>query len=323
MSDLKLGLIGLDTSHVEAFAEVFNNPQCPHYIKGFRITHAFAGGSPDFPLSINRVGGFTRLLSENYGVSIVESPESVARSVDAILLTTADGRLHPEQFRVIAPQRKPTFINKPLAVSAVAAAEIARTASQFGVRVFSSSNLRFSDVLIDAISKRDLGEIIGADVAGPLPLEDTQPGFFWYGIHLVEMLFCALGPRCSSLQVSTREGHELVVAEWECGRFGTIRGNRVGCSHFTVVLRRERGDQWVDLSRGAQPCVGLANVMAEFFRGGVAPVPLDETEAVVRFIEIANESRRTGNRMAVPAARSAGSVGPIGSDAMTGKCNES
>lgn len=305
---MKLGLVGLDTSHVEAYADVFNNPGSPHHIEGFRITHAFAGGSEDFPLSINRVGKFTRNLQETHGVSILESPQAVARSVDAVLLTTTDGRRHPEQFHAIAPERKPTFIDKPFAVSTGAADEIVRTAARHGVRLFSSSNLRFSDVLTEAIGRRDLGAIVGVDVAGPLPLEATQPGFFWYGIHLAEMLTHVLGPNCLQVQVTSRADHEVLVGEWAGGRLGTMRGNRVGNSAFTAVIRRETGDQWVDVSGGTPPYVGLTRAMAAFFRGGEVPVPLDETVAIVRFIEGANVSRQTGERRVVAPASTLGNA---------------
>jgi len=40
------------------------------------------------------------------------------------MLESADGRVHPEQFRRIAPYGKPVFIDKPLAVSVRDAEEI-------------------------------------------------------------------------------------------------------------------------------------------------------------------------------------------------------
>ena len=49
----KIGIIGLDTSHVVAFTTVFNkgpkNPADAPKFAGFRVTHAFAQGSKDIP----------------------------------------------------------------------------------------------------------------------------------------------------------------------------------------------------------------------------------------------------------------------------------
>ena len=55
----KIGIIGLDTSHVVAFTTVFNkgpkNPADAAKYAGFRVTHAFAQGSKDIPESTTRV----------------------------------------------------------------------------------------------------------------------------------------------------------------------------------------------------------------------------------------------------------------------------
>ena len=43
--DLRLGMIGLDTSHVTAFTELLNNPASNNHIAGARIVAAFKGGT--------------------------------------------------------------------------------------------------------------------------------------------------------------------------------------------------------------------------------------------------------------------------------------
>ena len=53
MSDLRIGMIGLDTSHVTAFAGLLNDPQNPHHVPGAKVTVAFPGGSPDFEASMD------------------------------------------------------------------------------------------------------------------------------------------------------------------------------------------------------------------------------------------------------------------------------
>ena len=144
---LNIGMIGLDTSHAVAFARLLHDENHPHHVPGGRVICAWPGGSPDFELSISRVGRFARELSEHYGVRIVDSPERVAELSDAVMLESADGRVHPEQFRRIAPYGKPVFIDKPLAVSVRDAEEILRLAERYRVPVMSGSALRFVDGL--------------------------------------------------------------------------------------------------------------------------------------------------------------------------------
>jgi len=66
---IRVGLVGLDTSHAPAFAKSLNAQPAKPGLEGARVVAAFPGGSPDMPVSINRVEGFTKLVSEQGGRS--------------------------------------------------------------------------------------------------------------------------------------------------------------------------------------------------------------------------------------------------------------
>ena len=59
---MKIGIIGLDTSHVLAFTKLLNNPDERYHVPGGKVVVAFPGGSSDFELSISRVESFTKEL---------------------------------------------------------------------------------------------------------------------------------------------------------------------------------------------------------------------------------------------------------------------
>ncbi|MFI5335364.1 MAG: Gfo/Idh/MocA family protein [Opitutales bacterium] len=296
MSLLRLGLVGLDTSHVEGFAHLLNEPQSPDHIPGGRIVAAYPGGSPDFPLSADRVQGYTEKLRDKFGVAMLGSPAEVAATVDAVLHTTVDGRAHLAQFADIAPHRRPVFLDKPFAVTSADARAIAELARRHQTPLFSSSSLRFAGALQAALADAAGGPIFGAEFFGPLHLQPTQPGFYWYGIHTAEMLYAALGTGCVNVRVVATPDHELAIGNWRDGRIGQIRGNRAGSNVFGGVVHREKASQWVDVASGTRPDVGLTRAIMEFFRGGPAPVALDETLELIRFLEAANESRAQGGR---------------------------
>src|SRR3954466_14487579 len=98
MAELKIGLVGLDTSHVTGFAGLLNDPGNASHVPGGKIVAAYPGGSKDFELSWSRVDGFTKTLREKYSVEMKDSPEAVAEAVDLLLITSVDGRVHREQF---------------------------------------------------------------------------------------------------------------------------------------------------------------------------------------------------------------------------------
>src|SRR5678816_149116 len=113
-AEIRLGLIGLDTSHCTAFTELLNNPTNKEHVAGARVVAAFKGGSPDIPSSLQHVEEYTTTLREKYGVHIVDTIEQVCREVDAVLIESVDGRPHLEQARIVIAAHKPLYIDKPV-----------------------------------------------------------------------------------------------------------------------------------------------------------------------------------------------------------------
>jgi predicted dehydrogenase len=100
-ADLRLGIIGCDTSHVTAFTETLNNPDAKQHVAGGKVVAAFKGGSKDIPSSASRVEEYSRVLREKYGVKFYDSIEELCRNVDAVLLESVDGRPHLEQVKPV------------------------------------------------------------------------------------------------------------------------------------------------------------------------------------------------------------------------------
>ncbi len=143
-ADLRIGIIGTDTSHVGAFTAILNDPANKNHIPGARIVAAFKGGSADLESSSSRVDKYAEEIAAKFGVEIVPSIAALLPKVDAILLESVDGRKHLPQFREIMKAGKPIFIDKPLASTYADALEIARLGRENNVRWFSASSLRFS-----------------------------------------------------------------------------------------------------------------------------------------------------------------------------------
>lgn len=298
MQELKIGLVGLDTSHVTTFTSLLNDPRHDFHIPGARVVAAFPGGSPDFERSRSRVEGFTASLRDEWGVQILDSPGAVAQACDAIMLTAVDGRAHLPLFTEIAPHGKPTFIDKPFTTTSSDAREIIDLAAKNRVPVMSSSSLRYAQPLVDALCND--GAVVGADCFGPMNIEPTQPGYFWYGIHSIEMLYAAFGPGCESVSVASNENFDVITARWRDGRLGTVRGNRCGNHSFGITLHRASDSQYLTPYVHPKPAyAGLLENALLMFRGTGTPVDINEALEVVRFIEAANKSRESGETVAI------------------------
>lgn len=296
----RIGVIGLDTSHVEVFAQILNDPNHSHHIPGGRIAAAWPGGSPDFEFSISRVEGYTNTLRDDFGVDILESPEAVAEQSDLVFIETIDGRVHLDLFKRIAPYGKPVFIDKPLSAGLADAQAILALAREFGVPVMSCSSLRYADNLQAALADDEQGAITGCDVFGPMVIMPPLPALYWYGIHTVEMLVTALGTGCRQVRVVKNENNDIVTCEWGDGRMGVVRGARESHSRFGLTLHREQGVQALDISANERPYyASLIEVIMRNLPEGGSSIPDDQMLEVIRIIDAANESRETGQAVEI------------------------
>ena len=140
---IRIGMIGLDTSHVVGFTSMLNDPSHEHHVPGAQMVAAFKGGSQDVEASYTRVDKFTSELRDNWGVEIVDTIPQLCEKVDAIMLESVDGRAHLEQAEPVIEAGLPLFIDKPMAASLADAIKIAQLARKASVPCFSSSSLRF------------------------------------------------------------------------------------------------------------------------------------------------------------------------------------
>jgi len=289
-AEIKIGMIGLDTSHVIAFTELINNPTNKQHVPGGKVVAAFKGGSPDVESSASRVEGYTQQLQQKYGVKIVPTLEELCREVDAVLLESVDGRPHLEQVRPVIAARKPVFIDKPLAGSLKDAITIMKLAREAKVPCFSSSSYRFYDSLVE-VKKKDVGEIKGAISYGPCSLEEHHPDLFWYGVHACEALYTVLGTGCETVtRVSTKDT-DVVTGVWRDGKVGTFRGLRNASTPHQVILF---GTKAVAEQKGSGDYAPLVREIMKFFQTGISPVPAEETLEMFAFMEAADESKRKG-----------------------------
>jgi predicted dehydrogenase len=289
--DFKLGMIGLDTSHVVAFTKVLNTPDDPNHVPGGKVIAAYKGGSGDLPSSYERVDGYTQQLQDEYGVKIVDSIEELCDMVDCVLLMSVDGRPHLEQVKPVFKAGKRVFIDKPMAGSLADVLEIFRLSEESGVPCFSSSSYRYYDSMVE-LKKQNIGELRGAISFGPCHLEEHHPDLFWYGVHPTEALFTIMGTGCESVVRTNTESTDVVTGVWSGGRVGTLRGLRnASTPHKVIVFGTEAV---AEQKEGSSDYAPLVVQIIEFFRTGVPPIQPQETIEMFAFMEAADESKRLG-----------------------------
>ncbi len=288
-ADLRVGLIGLDTSHVIAFTKALNDPANKDHVPGAKVVAVFKGGSPDIAASATRVDGYTADLLKDPNIKLYETIAELARNVDAIMIESVDGRPHLAQFKEVLSAGKPVFIDKPVAGSLRDALEIFRLAKEHKIPVFSSSSLRFN--ALAALKGAKYGDLHGAFAYGPASLEPTHPDLFWYGIHAVETLYTVMGRGCQTVTRTQTANTELVTGTWADGRVGTMRGNRNSKGAYGITVFGSTAVVAPELKTGYG---ALLKEIVAFFKSGVPPVSPAETIELFTFMEAADESKRRG-----------------------------
>lgn len=290
-ADLRLGIVGTDTSHVIAFTKVLNDPKNPEHIAGAKIVAAYTGGSTDIPESFNRVQKYSDDLKTQFGIEIVPDIPTLCSKVDGVLLESNDGRKHLEQARQIIAAGKPMFIDKPLASTLDDAREIDRLAKAAKVKWFSSSSLRYGEVA----TTMKFADASGAVTWGPGPLEaHHQLDLSWYAIHPIEMLFTLLGRGCEEVTRTVGAESDDITCRWKDGKIGSVRALRPYGEYGAVVFRPKGIVQ-----SPAKPKAGYAPLLVEivkFFQTGIIPVPNDETLEIFAFMDAAQRSKEGGGK---------------------------
>jgi predicted dehydrogenase len=285
---MKIGIIGLDSSHAVMFARFFNEQE--KYRLG-RVVAAWPGGSRDVALSAERVRGFTQQVRNDYGVNIVATVQEVSSACDALLLLSMDGRTRAAQFEAIARDGLRVYVNKPLATTSADAQHIARIAARTGVRWFSASMLRFVDGLN--------GRPRHAEASCPLWWDGgANAGWFWYGMHGIELIHTVMGPGVQSVAVRAvgetnsihGAGCETLTLRWADGRHAILHGVLDQNAPYMLALD---GGAAREISL---PAKRFEQATAHFLATGEPPVANAETLEIIRCVEAANESRSTGGR---------------------------
>lgn len=282
--EIKVGIIGLDTSHVIAFTKELNNPQAKEDVARCRVVAAYPQGSPDIKSSTERVPGYIEQIKP-LGVEIVDSIDELVKRVDCVLLETNDGRPHLEQAIPVFRAGKPVFIDKPLAGSLPDCIALFAAARKYNCPMFCSSSLRYGKGTQEARAGK-FGSIARCETTGNVSIEPTHPDLYWYGIHGCEALYTVMGTGCETVtRGKTADGLIEVTGEWSSGVIGIFREGK----GYAGKAQTEQGEKEVGKSDGYRP---LIVEIVKFFRTRQVPIDPTETIELYAFMEAADESKR-------------------------------
>ncbi len=288
MSEKRIALIGLDTSHTVEFTKLIQDEKNGHkIIDGMRATKAFR-----FPSAFQPEEGQDQRQAdlEALGVTMAQSLEDATTDVDAIFLEINDPALHLEYFEKVAGCGLPVFIDKPLAANLEEGRKIIEIARANNTPAWSSSSLRFLPSLIKA--RKEIPNPLVANTFGALGKAAAGSDLIWYGVHAVEMLIAGLGTGVESVQAIKDSRGIILIVDYKDEKRGIVE-----CLHglYRYGGRIQSEDKMEFFASGEESVyVALMAALHDFVHNKNIPVPLTEALEVLAVLEAGEKSLSSG-----------------------------
>jgi hypothetical protein len=280
--DLKLGILGTDSSHAVEFTRILNDPSAVDHVVGAKIVVAYRGGSPTLPFSRDRIVKFTETLQKTWSIPFVPSIGDLCAKSDAILVLSVDTSARMRELGEAVRCRKPLFVDKPLGGTLADAVQIAKYLDEQHIPWFSTSSLRYGH-------EQRPANVVGATTWGPgkyiegFPLDLT-----YYGIHSIESLFSIMGPGVQQVARTRVKDTDVITAIWADGRIGTVRLIHPESTYGAVVFREGgHAEPNNNLQVGYGP---LVEEIVKFARTSQPPVSEKETLEIFALMDAAQQS---------------------------------
>lgn len=292
--EIRIGMIGLDTSHSVAFTKCLQAPDCPEdqKVPGARVVSCMRFETP-----FQGKDGLDERQKqmEAWGVDVTTDFDHAVAECEAIIVAINDPAYHVEYFTKCASLGKPIFLDKPMADNTANARKIRQIAKDKGLKVFSSSSLRFVPGLIEAC--KAVPEPVCVSTYGALGVAPAGSSIVWYGVHAFEMLQRAMGLGAVSVFARRDQAGVVAMVEYAEKRRGVVELNEGTYLYGGCVRAKDKAVPYTADVGSLYP-VQLREVV-KFFQGGESPVSLDDAVEVTAMLDAAERSVHSGRAEAV------------------------
>jgi Oxidoreductase family, NAD-binding Rossmann fold len=281
---LRVGVLGTDNGHAHLYCAYINGwhasapmPVSPkagesssvHRWMGLLRSHESLA-SNRLPIPGARV---TRIWGADAGEAleiaqacsiehVCQDPTEVCDDVGGVLVLSADAESHPRLAKLALDRRIPTYIDKPMAPDMQSAETLFVRAAERQTACFSGSALHFSQELRLGIqtARGRLGSITEAYAVCPT-------NFTYAGIHILEMIFLALGSDVLRVHASALPGRDIILLEYADGRSAVAETIDVLPTHsYHLALYGPLGHVGLDLHDFGLVFVNLLEAAMAAFR---------------------------------------------------------
>ncbi len=284
-----IGLVGVNTSHADAFSRIFNgDDETAPIIDNARITHIWGKETRrDDPDRVNA------LMAQHGIETSVDSPEEMIGKVDGILIIddTDGGATHADLARPFIEAGMPVFIDKPMTTDYADAVALFDLAEQHNAPLLSGSALRFPVELDQA----------AIDACGTLSsILTVGPGeWFYYGVHVVELLGTVTSDRPVSVHRHALDQKDVAIVEYESGLVATVQTLRDAGYLFHCSVFGDKGHTSFDVNDSIGFYSNEMKAFVTMVETKQSPLRREQTLDVMAILHAGNRSAETGQRVLI------------------------
>jgi len=198
----RTAILGVENSHAVTFLE--------EYKSGNEYDIEIVGIYSDEPEA-------AKMLSEKYGVRIMESYDELAGKADGIIITARHGDNHYKYAKPYIKYGIPMMIDKPITCSEEDAVAFMRELKANNIPVCGGSIVPLApqvSELCKVVLEKLYGRILGGNISCPVNLNNNYGNFYFYSQHLAESMLRIFGMDVKTVYAQKRDNAVSVIASY-------------------------------------------------------------------------------------------------------------
>lgn len=289
----RIGIIGSDNSHAEAFSKLLNLPDKntgEYLYPDCKVTGIFG-------LDKERTGQVARDGKIEY---IAEKAEDLIGKVDAVMVVFRHGGLHVQYALPFINAGIPTWIDKPFAIRNEDAKILIEAAEKNNALLTGGSTCKYAyDITMvkNAVENESrIGRVKSAVLNFLVTPVNEYGGIYFYGAHLVEMTMEAFGYNPKSVLATEKDG--LVTAIVKYDNYQVTMNFIPGNEEYYAVVYGEKGTMTREIDISLVYKLGF-DKFHDMLKTKKLPMPLNNLYAAVEMLNAVVKSCETGREVFV------------------------
>lgn len=286
---IKIGMIGADSTHTEAYSKLINLAGGPFYGRA----------------QVVKLWGEDRAQAQEKAnqmqiPEVVTSPDEAVSGVDLVMVCNRYGDDHPAPARLALAAGIPTFVDKPFANDFADVQALVKLATEKGTPLFSCSAVRYAVEVLELQPKlATFGALNLAVTSGPAVGDFPNPRArhpFFYGSHPVELLHTLLGGGAETVTTRRSERCDVGLIAYADGRQGVINLLHKSPSLYHGVVYGEEGWGEIDIRNWDDFYVGTLERIISMAETGTPPFPIEWAVEVMAILTALIRSAENGGQ---------------------------